>query len=348
MPVPLAKGLIIAASILIAAGVAVYENPQVREWVDQSRRKLALALHNLGDEILPSSSTEEDEAAATDAARKRREDIMARNHEQLRREDSTVKKREPFPRPPHIEPELGQRTDSPGSSNGSTTFDDFLKRGGDGMYTLPNSQHEASLDGGLRRRLEGARGRNDAVPPSNPFTDDEEITSQTLFDRSLIGVEGDELQHSRESTATIPAEDASLQNLEPTHPSLSQTDLLMPVRTEDNTPVDPATIPAICSVSEASYSQHPVIELPQPNTDFFSPWNNPTPSPGNRTPSPHSVSAVSDMGSAVDVAGETSGDEGNATHGRDYDVISEFDGLSTPGTWTEVGSEVSEGDLGGR
>lgn len=30
----------------------------------------------------------------------------------------------------------------------------------------------------------------------------------------------------------------------------------------------------------------------------------------------------------------------------DLDVMSDFGGISTPGTWTEVGSEVSEGDHG--
>ena len=46
-------GILITVSALVAAGVAVYESPQFRQWVDNSRRKLAQTLHNLGDEIQP-------------------------------------------------------------------------------------------------------------------------------------------------------------------------------------------------------------------------------------------------------------------------------------------------------
>ncbi|QSS53502.1 hypothetical protein I7I53_00781 [Histoplasma capsulatum var. duboisii H88] len=53
MPAPLAKGLVITVTILLAAGYAVYENPQVKQWVRNSRRRIAIALHNLGDEINP-------------------------------------------------------------------------------------------------------------------------------------------------------------------------------------------------------------------------------------------------------------------------------------------------------
>lgn len=44
-------------TVIFAAGLAVYENPQVRKWVDNSRRKIAIALHSLGDEITPPTSS---------------------------------------------------------------------------------------------------------------------------------------------------------------------------------------------------------------------------------------------------------------------------------------------------
>lgn len=49
-------GFIITFSALVAAGIAVYESPQFRQWLDNSRRKLAQTLHNLGDEIQPRDS----------------------------------------------------------------------------------------------------------------------------------------------------------------------------------------------------------------------------------------------------------------------------------------------------
>jgi hypothetical protein len=49
-------GIIIAVSVIAAAGVAAYESPQVQEWLRQSRQKIAMALHSLGDDIHPRSS----------------------------------------------------------------------------------------------------------------------------------------------------------------------------------------------------------------------------------------------------------------------------------------------------
>lgn len=50
-------GIIIAVSVIAAAGVAAYESPQVQEWLRQSRQKIAMALHSLGDDIHPRSSS---------------------------------------------------------------------------------------------------------------------------------------------------------------------------------------------------------------------------------------------------------------------------------------------------
>lgn len=86
MPAPLAKGvlrrcavvlakslgIIIAASVLVAAGIAIYESPQVRQWVDQSRRKIAVALHSLGDDIQPS-----------DHEQRKREELVRRNRNEF-------------------------------------------------------------------------------------------------------------------------------------------------------------------------------------------------------------------------------------------------------------------------
>lgn len=44
-------GVIIAASVLVAASIAAYENPQIREWFERSSQKVALAFKSLGDDI---------------------------------------------------------------------------------------------------------------------------------------------------------------------------------------------------------------------------------------------------------------------------------------------------------
>jgi len=55
MPAPLAKGIIVSLSILAALGIAIYENPQVKEWIDEQRRKIAEALRSIGNELDPQS-----------------------------------------------------------------------------------------------------------------------------------------------------------------------------------------------------------------------------------------------------------------------------------------------------
>jgi hypothetical protein len=79
-------GIIITVSVLVAAGIAVYESPQFQQWVTTSRRKIALALHNLGDEIQPRniplrediSMTEETGETAEERRRIARAEIMRR------------------------------------------------------------------------------------------------------------------------------------------------------------------------------------------------------------------------------------------------------------------------------
>lgn len=46
-------GIIITVSVLLAAGLAAYENPKVRAWIDRARHKIAMGLHSIGDEINP-------------------------------------------------------------------------------------------------------------------------------------------------------------------------------------------------------------------------------------------------------------------------------------------------------
>ncbi|KAK4974819.1 hypothetical protein LTR28_009829, partial [Elasticomyces elasticus] len=58
MPAPLAKGIIISLSIIAALGLAVYENPQVQEWLEQQRRRIAEALRALGDDMAPETRRE--------------------------------------------------------------------------------------------------------------------------------------------------------------------------------------------------------------------------------------------------------------------------------------------------
>ncbi|KAK5944468.1 hypothetical protein PMZ80_003750 [Knufia obscura] len=77
-------GVIIAASVLVAASIAAYENPQVREWFERSSQKVALAFRSIGDDIhgrkrqrrQDLSMHENDDEKAEQRRRQAREEIM--------------------------------------------------------------------------------------------------------------------------------------------------------------------------------------------------------------------------------------------------------------------------------
>lgn len=80
-------GVIIAASILVAASIAAYENPQVRDWFEKSSQKVALAFRSLGDDIhsrqgsrrrarQDSSMREDVDEKAEERRRQARQEIM--------------------------------------------------------------------------------------------------------------------------------------------------------------------------------------------------------------------------------------------------------------------------------
>lgn len=77
-------GVIIAASVLVAAGIAAYENPQFREWLERSSEKVAVAFRSLGEDIhgkarsrrQDSSMHEDVDEKAEERRRKAREDIL--------------------------------------------------------------------------------------------------------------------------------------------------------------------------------------------------------------------------------------------------------------------------------
>lgn len=94
-------------SVLVAAGLAVYQSPQFQEWIATSRRKIALALHNLGDEIQPRdlvaleediSMSEEVGLAAEERRRIARAEIMHRAAllESRRKSKDSIKPRDSF------------------------------------------------------------------------------------------------------------------------------------------------------------------------------------------------------------------------------------------------------------
>ena len=81
-PLPGPPGLIFAASLLLAAGIAFYENENIRQWLDNYRQRIAIALHSLGDDISPAAPAGR-QRREEEERRRRRTEIVRRNQAEL-------------------------------------------------------------------------------------------------------------------------------------------------------------------------------------------------------------------------------------------------------------------------
>jgi hypothetical protein len=173
---PFATGLIIAASVLVAAGIAIYENPQVRQWVDQSRRKIAVAIHSLGDDIQPRRQSESSDDF--DERKRRREELIRRNRNELirrAREEGIAVDLDELARIGTEDAALAERRSR---ANRSKSFDELV--GSDGMLRQDATATgaETSNNGARKRGVAGfAAGSAAAVAMTNPFADE-----NVLFD----------------------------------------------------------------------------------------------------------------------------------------------------------------------
>jgi hypothetical protein len=226
MPFP---GIIIAASVLVAAGIAIYQDEQVRMWFDERRRRIAIAIYNVGDGIHPQPpQTESERAAMIERNRDRRLDIVRRNRLELLRRaqaDGMAVDLDELSR-------IGNVVDIPvqdGSSTGSHartgSFDDLVDEDGklkadQSSTTATASALEDTSSSGLRHR--GVRGFDAGASFANPFDDEAHV----LFDHSLIAPSESELyaatQHEQANSVT--AETGTIRSVTPrpasTEPSL--------------------------------------------------------------------------------------------------------------------------------
>ncbi|KAF2258999.1 hypothetical protein CC78DRAFT_86646 [Lojkania enalia] len=336
MPAPLAKGLIIAASVLVAAGIALYESPQVRQWVDQSRRKIAIALHSLGDEIQPRPRRTSESSQDYEARRRKEESLRRRKSDLIRRarEEGVAVDLDELAR---LGEEVEMRDTKQGKKNesaGQRSFDDLV--GKDGMLKdIGSSTGAESTDKGVRRR--GVVGFKAGAAAANPFAD------QVLFDQEEEEAPSPKpffYVESRESTATVE---------EPENP---QTASIPQSEAED---MEQAAQSFYSFTTSASDPQHldAVEVLDAENV-----------STGTLTPrSDSAFTGASIVGSAADDIAVLS------THEDDHDARSEafseagftdagfseagFSevserrmGVMTPSSWTDVGSD-DESEWGG-
>jgi hypothetical protein len=317
---PLISGIIIAASIVVAAGIAIYESPQVRAWVDQSRRKIAVALHNLGDDIQPRRASESSDDF--DARKRRRDELIRHNRNELirrAREEGVAVDLDELARIGDEDIGLAERRSR---ADRSKSFDTLV--GTDGL--LKTTGNDAS-DNTLRKR--GAAGfAAGSMSMADPFADE-----TVLFD---VGDDEDapspqeftytEPTTTRESTATLDAQSPPLIDL--------TSDIPAPDETE-------AAAQSFYSV--ASHTQDTLTQPSLAHTQFFDDEAASHMSTGTLTPRSersHSIVAADD----VDILSMQNDTDHDARSESDFTEggFSEFggnDGIMTPSSWTDVGSD---------
>ncbi|KAL8688261.1 MAG: hypothetical protein Q9218_005781 [Villophora microphyllina] len=381
MPAPLAKGIIVSISLLLTAGLAIYEHPQVKQWVDESRRKIAFALHNIGDDLDPSShsrrnslqdaSTREyDTVEAIERRRKARQEILERGRMMEER-----------------------RRSNQASSAKSRSFDDLVDedgklKHGTAQATTSAAEPNAEQSSGLRNRNIEAHGAALGSAIANPFADEaytEDFSSPTL------PVQTSTHRSRSSSTATLPASPPAvppkepiasppIPPKEPLDPILSafapqkpqqQPRLLIDTDDISNHPSEalvdltPTTSASPSSAAaELSELQHDSYPSNNSQSNFWSvhEWaeNHSAPA-GFYSPPARSEAAATTP--AAQVEGRSSDGEESSHNGEDVgseigsiervsavgsasedlDILSEVSGIDTPvGSWSEVASQVSE------
>jgi hypothetical protein len=327
-------GILITVSIIVAASLAAYENPQIRAWIDRTRHKVAMGLHSLGDEIHPkrprplrSSSTDvsmsEDKSDAAEARRQQvRDEILARS-----------------------------RILEARSKRNRTS--------GDATPTSPSFDTLVDQDGRLK---EGVK----PVPVANTSAIEPQAPSGTLRSRHQIPIEADlhqsvdasiplrqlptadefESRYEREmrNTWNIPIPDRA-SFLSSSHASESLIDL---TPTTEDFPDPDVSIPSADGLHQPSQyfsaassraSSHTMSEA-QPEFYYAHPSRPLEPL------EPRLQGAQSEINfsvsSAPSVAGSTDHVRLSEAEMSEDDLLSEPDGIRTPASaWTEVGSNVS-------
>lgn len=354
--VMLASGAIVAVSAVVATAIAIYESPELRRYTDDVRRRIALALQSIGDGIHPpdrepvfnrpedaegflesrrGAGAEPGVDADEATRRSQREELMYWNSVKLQRqlEDELTK---------HAERQDGTATpvaeERPHASRG-TSFDDFLKPAQSeesGAYVVSGAQAPEAA-GELRHRGDGARGLAAAMY-ANPFADENHIDPAELGN---MGIGTGRLlpeSHSDIYSATTKEEDRQTA----TTATMEEVPSLIDFGTESSSSVLPS--PAAVQRELESHAL-PAEEVPAEAYASIQAWARDS---GFYSPLPVTPLAPASEAEVISEGELTPTDSvslvGEDVDGRADDVMSETDGMLTPASWSEVGSQISESE----
>ncbi|EPS25771.1 hypothetical protein PDE_00707 [Penicillium oxalicum 114-2] len=318
MPAPLAKGIIVTVSVLVAAGVAVYQSPQFQQWVTTSRRKIALALHNLGDEVQPrdSASPGREDISMTEeigeAAEERRRIAKA----EIRRRAALLESRRKSRTSTHSQGSFDTLVDVDGNLRTST---DEISEGSSGP-----AAHSTAVDtGAVQPVRRGATDDHVASPRGERPELHIDILSETTSNHPSEAI----LQFT--PTSEVPSE--LLFDPFADSPTRSQTPVSAAARSESShTEADDQIYYARPGSSpESNQPQDLLTDLEdiRPNNQLQQPVS--------------SASSIAGSYSHINASNDASSD------GTLSDLGDQLgDGVATPASWSEVGSIVSNDDAG--
>lgn len=361
--VVLASGAVVAVSVAVAAAMAMYENPELRRYADDIRRRIAMALHSLGEGINPperppmfnrpedaegflqssrGAGAEPGVDADEETRRRQREELLYWNSVLLQQEqkedEETAENSAPLPVAESSRPRAGTR----GSS-----FDDFLKQdetAEQGAYVFNTGTDVQDENAGLRHRSGFA-----STLYTNPFADEHHIDNEEVADLSATYVSKKEEHMSDIYSATTREDDDVLSRTPDVSPALielSPPQLTPPPMVERRLADDELTTAS----QEDRHESYATIQAwaQDSSRNFYSPLPETPVAPvsepevlsdGQLTP----TDSVSVIGSSEVEMGRNATQEVQ----RPFDVLSESEGMLTPASWSEVGSVVSENDAYG-
>lgn len=335
-------GVIIAASVLVAASLAAYENPQIREWFEKSSQKVALAFRALGDDI-----NGRKRARTTDLSMHEDEDEKAEERRRLARQEIMEKGRA-----------LQEKRKRPQSDSSRTpSFDSLVDEDGKLREHPVEPNPWAASSAIEREESSGLRSRHDLAQAQavvNSQSPHPQVVPEQSEVPTIAAIEPWESQYEQEMRSAwnldLPPRDGHSAG---SH--LSESLIDMTPRTEDFPDPD-YSIPSLQDMPESMdrsgyFSAHASQNLqPQANQQTHSTEDALTHSllslDAGSSGSPAIVSHVpsahaSVASSTIDVG------HSDAELTEDDDMSDEFgDGIRTPGSvWTEVASSVSGDEL---
>lgn len=339
-------GIIITVSILVAATLAAYENPNVRAWIDRTRQKVAMGVYSLGDEIHPrqsramrSSTDASMMEEKSDAAEARRQRVRAEIMERTR----VLREGRKRPKP------LGSTT--PTSPSFDTLVDDQgkLRQASDarqgGMVASTSAveatghvgtlraRHQIPIEADLHQSVDAniplrrlPQRPESATHLTDPFESWYELGMRNTWNLPLP------------DRASMPSSHASdsLVDLTPTTEDFPDPDYSIP--SADALPGHPAQSDYFSAAASRRSSQ--TMSEAEPDFYYAHPSNPMVPLEPRRQRAQSEIAFS--VSSAPSAAGSTHHIHASEAEMSEDDLSSEPDGIRTPASaWTEVGSTVS-------